>query len=96
MFECKFNCRKIQKFKLLHNASRCNAPINVKPEGGEVRQGVGILTFSEKMSQILHPRDNIIDQKYKIPDPGAKEVVKYPSDLAALKRSAEVKLQQNQ
>ena len=30
---------------------------------GMVGHGVGILTFSEKMSQIPHLRDNIISQK---------------------------------
>ena len=35
--------------------------------GVVVRLGVGILTFSEKMSQILHPRDNITDEKYQNP-----------------------------
>ena len=37
--------------------------------GGGVGHGVGILTFSEKMSQIPHPRDNIIGQKYQNPPP---------------------------
>ena len=31
--------------------------------------GGGILTFSEKMSQIPHPRDNIVGQKYQKPPP---------------------------
>ena len=37
--------------------------------GGGVGQGVGILTFSEKMSQIPHPCDNINGQKYQKPTP---------------------------
>ena len=41
--------------------------------GGEVGHGVGILTFSEKMSQIPHTRDNIIGQKYQKPHSGASE-----------------------
>ena len=50
---------------------RYYAPINVKSQdgagrgGGRVGQGVGILTFSEKMRQIPHPRDNIIGQEYQ-------------------------------
>ena len=54
------------------------APINVKPQeggGGVVGQGVGILTFSEKMSQIPHPCDNIISQK-KAPTLRREEVTR--------------------
>ena len=45
----------------------CNAPDNVKPQGGGgwVGHEVGILKFSEKMSQIPHLRDNITGQKYQ-------------------------------
>ena len=51
---------------------RYYAPINVKSQdvgrgGGGVGQGVRILTFSEKMRQIPHQRDNIIGQKYQKP-----------------------------
>ena len=45
---------------------RYYAPINVKPQdGGGGGGGGGILTSSEKMRQIPHPRDNIIGQKYQ-------------------------------
>ena len=43
-------------------ASTCNAPINVKPQGGGVGQGVEILTFSLKKIQMPHPWVKIIGQ----------------------------------
>ena len=41
----------------------------LSPGGEVVGHGVGILTFSEKMSQIPRLRDNIICQKYQKPPP---------------------------
>ena len=65
----------------------------LSPRGGGVGQGVGILTFSIKKSQIPHPRDKIIGQN---PDPGQVKVVKCHSNLVAHKRSVIIKLRQNQ
>ena len=56
----------------------------LSPRGGGVGQGVGILTFSIKKSQIPHPRDKIIGQN---PDPGQVKVVKCHSNLVAHKRN---------
>ena len=57
-------------FFLFYPLFPINAPIIAKPQrGGGVRRGLGILTFSEKMSQILHLQDDIIGQKYQKPPP---------------------------
>ena len=39
-----------------------DASINVKPQGGGIGHGVGILTFSFEIIQIPHPWDKIIGQ----------------------------------